>query len=85
VDVDVDVDVEDDDVDVVPISTPTATKLSQKPGCIHAQGSHASTTAIAAAAKVYQGHTRPLKRNTTASPSINTVRCAGTPHPANTA
>ena len=67
------------------ISTPTATKLSQKPGCSQAQGSQTSTTAMTTTPTTGQGQRRPSKRKPHTTASISTVRCAGMPHPENTA
>jgi len=69
----------------VAISSATATKDSQKPGCSSAQGSHSVTTAAVAHSTAGQGHWRPACASSVTAPSISTVRCAGTPQPANTA
>ena len=66
-------------------NTPTATKLSQKPACVNAQGSTATTTAQASSQTVGQGHCRPLRRSAATVASITIVRWAGTPQPLNTA
>ncbi len=66
-------------------STPTATKLSQKPACSKAQGSIVTTTAQASSQTEGQGQRRPDSRNKPTVASIQTVRCAGTPQPLNSA
>ena len=66
-------------------SMATATKLSQNPGCSSAQGS-SSVTAMAAIAQIAcQGHCLPPPRSKATTSSMHTVRCAGTPQPANQA
>ena len=70
---------------VVANNTPTATKLSQKPACISAQGSMATTTAPASNHTWGQGHCRPDLRRQATVANINKVLCAGTPQPLNKA
>ncbi len=69
----------------VSINTPTATKLSQKPACNMAQGSSTKTTTPAAAHTSAAGQWRACQRKSVTTPSIQTVRCAGTPQPLNSA
>ncbi len=66
-------------------STPTATKLNQKPACSSAQGSRVTTTAQASSHTCGQGQRRPDRRSRPTVASIHTVRCAGTPQPLNRA
>ena len=66
-------------------STPTATKLNQKPGCNNAHGSTATTTAQASNQTCGQGQRAPVKRSSETVASMVQVRCAGTPQPENTA
>ena len=66
-------------------STPTATKLSQKPACVRAQGSSATTTAAVSSQPCGQGQRRPVRRSSATVASIQTVRCDGTPQPLNSA
>ena len=63
-------------------STPTATKLSQKPACNKAQGSQATTTAQASIHTWGQGQRAPVRRRAATVASMMQVRCAGTPQPA---
>lgn len=60
---------------------PTATKLSQKPACISAHGSTATTTAAISSQTWGHGQRRPVSRSSAAVASIHTVRCEGTPQP----
>jgi hypothetical protein len=69
----------------VAIKIPTATKLSQKPGCNMAQGSHVSTTAPAKAQTKCPGQSRADSLSSTTTANIHIVRCAGTPQPLNKA
>jgi hypothetical protein len=69
----------------MPSSISTARKDSQKPGCSRAQGSTATVPAAATAHSAQPGHGAPRLRSSTAPPSIQTVRCAGTPQPASSA
>ena len=62
-------------------STPTATKLSQKPACISAHGSSATTTAAVSSHTCGHGQRLPVSRSTATVASIHTVRCEGTPQP----
>jgi hypothetical protein len=62
-------------------STPTATKLSQKPACINAHGSAATTTAAVSSHTCGHGQRRPVRRSSATVASIHTVRCDGTPQP----
>lgn len=64
---------------------PTAAKLSQKPACISAHGSAATTTAAISSHTIGQGQRRPERRSSDAAASIQTVRCEGTPQPLKTA
>ncbi len=64
---------------------PTATKLSQKPADSRAHGSSTSTAAMTSSHTAGQGQRRTDRRRPTTSASISTVRCEGTPQPANTA
>ena len=66
-------------------STPTATKLSQNPGCNRAHGSMSKTVAAAVARIACQGHVIPHVRNRATVSSMVQVRCAGTPQPLNQA
>ena len=66
-------------------STPTATKLNQKPACSNAHGSTATTTAQASSQTCGQGQRTPSSRSVPTVASISTVRCAGTPQPLNKA
>ncbi len=66
-------------------STATATKLSQKPGCHSAQGSGTTTTAQVSSHTSGHGQRRPLRRKSATAASMDTVRCAGTPQPLNSA
>ena len=66
-------------------STPTATKLSQKPACSQAHGSNASTSAQASSHVSHHGQRTPTSRSAASVASISTVRCAGTPQPLNSA
>ena len=66
-------------------SAATATKLSQKPACISAQGSAITTTAQASSHTQGQGQRRPAMRSSATAASISTVRCEGTPQPLNKA
>ena len=66
-------------------STPTATKLSQKPACNSAHGSIVTTTAQASSHTCGHGQRRPDRRSKPTVASIQTVRCAGTPQPLNSA
>ena len=66
-------------------STPTATKLIQKPACISAQGSSRTTTEQANSQTQGQGQRRPDKRSKATAASIHTVRREGNPQPLNTA
>ena len=66
-------------------STPTATKLSQKPACHRAQGSSTTTTASARHHTAGQGQRSPAPRNAATLASMQTVRCAGSPQPLNSA
>ena len=66
-------------------STPTATKLSQKPACINAQGSSSTTVAQAASQVMGQGQCSPAMRSKAIVASMQTVRWAGTPQPLNSA
>ena len=66
-------------------STPTATKLSQKPACSKAHGSAATTTAPASSHTMPQGQRTPANRRMPTVASIQQVRCAGTPQPENSA
>ena len=66
-------------------STPTATKLSQKPACIKAHGSTAITTAQALNQCAGHGQRRPVRRSKATVASIHTVRWEGTPQPLNSA
>ena len=67
------------------IKRPTATKDSQKPAWLIAQGSIAVTTTAATSSASGQGHRRPKLRRTARLVSIQTVRWAGTPQPENSA
>jgi hypothetical protein len=67
------------------INTPTATKLNQKPGCSKAQGSHASTTEPASNQTSAPCQWRADTLSKTTTPSIHSVRWAGTPQPLNKA
>ena len=67
------------------INRPTAANDSQKPGCSSAQGSSAVTATAATASTSSQGQRQPRLRKPTATASITTVRCAGTPQPASNA
>jgi hypothetical protein len=67
------------------IKMPTATKLNQNPGCSKAQGSQASTTAPAVSQTKTPGQSRADSFKTTTTPSIQQVRCAGSPQPLKTA
>jgi hypothetical protein len=69
----------------VAIKIPTATKLSQKPGCNMAQGSQVSTTAPAKAQTNGPGQSRADSLSSTTTANIHIVRCAGTPQPLNKA
>lgn len=62
-------------------NTPTATKLSQKPGCISAHGSRATTSAQVQSQTKGQGQRRPARRSGATAASIHTVRCEGRPQP----
>jgi len=64
------------------MSTPTATKLSQKPGCSHAQGSVISTAPSTTSHCTGQGQWRAPARSHSPRASMSTVRWAGTPQPA---
>ena len=66
-------------------SMPTATKLSQKPGCSSAHGCSASTAAQAVSQVACQGQRKPASRSSATAASISTVRCAGTPQPLSSA
>ena len=66
-------------------NTPTATKLSQKPAWVSAQGSASTTTPPTSSQTAGQGQWRADSRNTATAASIQTVRCAGTPQPLNSA
>ena len=63
------------------ISSATATKDSQKPGCSKAQGSASATTAATSASRRGIGQSRAPSRSSATVASISTVRCAGTPQP----
>ena len=58
---------------------------SQNPGCSSAHGSSSATTQAAARSTASSGQRNPALRTSTTVASIHTVRCAGTPQPANTA
>ncbi|MNV64010.1 hypothetical protein D3C71_1566340 [compost metagenome] len=66
-------------------STPTATKLSQKPGCHSAQGSVSTTAASASSQTWCQGQRAPARRSAATTASIRAVRCAGRPQPLSSA
>ncbi len=64
---------------------PTAANDNQKPGCSSAQGSSSVTTSAAANSSSGHGQRMPSDASHAALASIHTVRCAGTPQPANSA
>ena len=67
------------------MSTPTATKLNQKPGCNKAHGSQTKTAAQAINQTKAPCHWRAESLSTTTTKSISKVRCAGKPQPLNKA
>ena len=66
-------------------STPTATKLSQKPACHSAHGSATTTTASASSQTHGHGQRTPHHCSRATTASMHTVRCAGSPQPLNMA
>ena len=66
-------------------NTPTATKLSQNPGCKSAHGSLTTTTQNASSHTCGQGQRKPPKRSAATVASMTQVRCAGMPQPENKA
>jgi len=66
-------------------STPTATKLSQKPACSRLHGSISTTTVNTVSQTQGQGQLRAWLRSSTTTASMPMVRCAGMPQPLNSA
>ena len=67
------------------ISSATAAKDSQKPGCSNAQGSNSVTITAAASSTSSAGQRSAALRSSATVASIHSVRCAGTPQPASSA
>ena len=67
------------------MSKATAKNDNQNPACNIAQGSSKHTTQPAAKSTTGCGQRAPMLRNSTTTPIIHTVRCAGTPQPASKA